>query len=108
MEILGPDAFDGRTLRRAGRYAVVFAADWCPFCQAFLPQFAKLGEDPKLHVAGVDLTDPDAPLWEQFEVEVVPSVVVFRDGEVTFRLDGIPGVGLGPADVRRIRTAVSA
>ncbi len=95
MEILGPGAFEGQTLRRPGRYAVVFSADWCPFCRDFLPKFAALEGNPKFHVAQVDLTDLQSPLWEQFEIEVVPSVVVFRDGEVTQRTDGIAGVGLG-------------
>ena len=108
METLSQDRFDGQTLRRPGRYAVVFTADWCPFCRAFQPQFARLEGSPAYHVARVDLTDLENPLWEGFDVDVVPTVLVFRDGEVTLRVDGVAGVGLGPRDVDRVRAALTS
>lgn len=108
MELLTPDDFELQTLRRDGRYAVVFSADWCPFCRSFLPKFAALEPERRFHVARVDLTGLDNPLWERFEIEIVPSVVVFRDGEVTLRLDGIAGVGLDTRDVDRTRAAATS
>ncbi|HLM90918.1 MAG TPA: thioredoxin family protein [Thermoplasmata archaeon] len=108
MDSLSEDQFEAQTLRRPGRYAVVFSADWCPFCRAFLPPFASLAGPPGFHLARVDLTDLENPLWEQFEIEVVPTVVVFRDGEVTLRIDGVAGVGLGTRDVDRVRAALTS
>jgi thioredoxin 1 len=108
MEQLALDAFDGRTLRRDGRYAVVFSADWCPFCRAFSPKFATLDGNSKFRTAQVDLTDLETPLWEQFEIEVVPSIIAFRDGEVILRIDGVAGVGLSDRDVDRTRAMLSS
>lgn len=48
--------------------------------------------------AVVDLTDLENPLWETFDILVVPTVVVFNDGETALRKDGVLGRGL-PADV---------
>ena len=107
METFTPDRFDGQVLRRPGRYAVVFTADWCPFCRSFLPEFSSLA-GPGFDVARVDLTDLSNPLWEQFEVEVVPTVIVFREGRITLRVDGVAGVGLGPRDVDRARAAATS
>jgi thioredoxin 1 len=106
MELLGPDAFRGSRLTRSGTVGVVFAADWCPFCHAFLPEFAALEGDDRYQVARVDLTALDSPLWDQFEIQVVPSVVVFKGGGIHRRFDGEPGVGLGPEELRRIRAAL--
>jgi thiol-disulfide isomerase/thioredoxin len=108
METLDPHAFDGTTLRRPGRYVVAFSASWCPFCRAFLPKFTKLEGSPKFRVAVADLTDLESPLWERFQIEVVPSLAVFRDGEVVWRVDGTAGVGLAAADLRRARDAASS
>jgi thioredoxin len=108
MEELPVGAFEGTTLQRPGRYAVVFEADWCPFCRAFLPMFQTLEGDPSVRSARVDLTDLENPLWERFDVEVVPSIVIFRDGRVVARVDGVYGVGLGPAAVERARTLAAA
>ncbi|MGP8071815.1 MAG: thioredoxin family protein [Thermoplasmata archaeon] len=108
MESLSEDRFEGQTLRKLGRYAVVFSADWCPFCRAFLPEFASLEGSPGYHVARAPLDDLDNPLWEQFAIEVVPTVLVFRDGEITLRIDGVAGVGLSSRDVDRTRAALTS
>jgi thioredoxin 1 len=108
MERIGPDAFDGDRLRRPGTWVVGFLADWCPFCRSFAPRLEGLGDRASLHVAMADLTDEENPLWERFNVEVVPTVVVFRDGTVSFRRDGRLGRGLGPADLQAIRAALDS
>ena len=108
MEDLSPSAFEHQTLRRPGRVAVVFSADWCPFCREFLPRFASLEGDPRYQVARVDLTDLENPLWEEFEIEIVPTVVAFREGEVVFRVDGVGGVGLSARDVDRARAVLTS
>ncbi len=98
---VGPEAFDGRSLLRPGVWAVAFLADWCPYCREFAPEFAGLA-GPGRALAVADLTDDDAPLWERFEVEIVPSVIVFRDGEAVLRIDGRPMEGLRSEDLRRV------
>ena len=43
----------------------------------------------------VDISDTDNPLWETFDVKIVPTLIGFGDGETISRKDGVAGVGLG-------------
>jgi thioredoxin 1 len=108
MERIGADEFDNDRLRRPGTWAIAFLADWCPFCREFEPEFERLAGDGASHLAIADLTDEESPLWERFHVDVVPTVIVFRDGSATFRRDGRLGRGLGPADLTAIRADLAA
>jgi|HubBroStandDraft_1064217.scaffolds.fasta_scaffold07693_5 thioredoxin 1 len=106
MEKLGPGEFEGKRLKRRGTWVVAFSADWCPFCRSFLPEFEALRGSGPFEIAVGDLTDETSPLWDRFEVEVVPTLVAFREGEAIFRRDGRLGRGLGPADFEALRTAL--
>ncbi|MGI0071057.1 MAG: thioredoxin family protein [Thermoplasmata archaeon] len=106
MERFGPGAFDGQRLRRPGTCGVAFLADWCPFCRSFGPEFERLAGTGPFELAEADLTDEESPLWERFGIGVVPTVLVFRDGEMTFRRDGRLGRGLEPADLDALRAAL--
>ena len=106
LERLGPEAFEGNRLRRDGTWALAFLADWCPYCRAFVPDFEALQGSGPFEVAIADLTDEESPLWEQFRVEVVPTLVAFRSGQAIFRRDGILGQGLSTADLTALRGAL--
>ena len=90
----------GRTARK-GRTAVLFHATWCPFCRAFRPSFeAAVADMPGVVAAEAILDDEDDPMWLDWSVDVVPTVVLFQDGHVAARLDGEEGLGLIEADLR--------
>lgn len=109
LERLRSDAFAGRELRRPGRWAVAFLAEWCPFCRAFGPAFAELnGGTAPAHLAVGDVTSEESPLWDTFALEVVPTVLVFEDGGEVARFDGRSGEGLGPRDLAEIRRRLAA
>jgi thioredoxin 1 len=104
LDRVGPGEFDGERLKRQGVVAVAFLADWCPFCRAFEPEFARLAERG-IRLLVADVTPEESPLWERFQVEVVPTVVVFRSGQAVFRADGVPGRGLDAAALAAIAAA---
>jgi len=104
LERVGPEAFDGERLRRPGTVVVGFLADWCPVCRAFLPEFEQLAKGGR-RLLMADVTEEESPLWDRFRVEIVPTVLVFRDGETIFRADGERGTGLDRGDLRRIEKA---
>jgi thioredoxin-like negative regulator of GroEL len=106
MERLGADAFTGERLNRSGTWAIAFLADWCPFCRAFEPKFAALEGTGSFEIAKGDLTDENNPLWETFHVDVVPTIVAFRDGAAIFRKDGRLGRGLGTKDLKALTDAL--
>jgi len=91
---LGPSDFLGKHLKKNGTLAVLFAAEWCPFCRRFSPIFNSALIEKGLPGAQADLSDLENPLWEAFDIEVVPTVMVFKNGELIYRKDGVLGRGL--------------
>jgi thiol-disulfide isomerase/thioredoxin len=92
--VLGPETFSGQSLKKKDNLAVLFAAEWCPFCRRFNPIFKSALAEKTMPGAIADLSDLDNPLWEIFDIQVVPTVMVFRNGELIFRKDGRLGQGL--------------
>lgn len=97
----GVEAFDGKRLRQGGVWAVAFVADWCGFCRSFSPDFRALAARG-VRIAFADVTDTGSPLWDRFEIDVVPTVLVFREGRLHGRVDGVAGVGLEPTDLEAV------
>lgn len=67
-----------------GRVAVMFAADWCGFSRRFYPHFKRIQEGWV-----VDISDEDDPLWDDLDIHVVPTVILFEDGVPAKRWAGI-------------------
>jgi len=97
-------AFRGTELARPGTWAVAFLADWCPFCRSFAPKFDAL-EGQGFDLAHGDVNSESSPLWHDFDIKVVPTVVVFRDGQPIFRANGRYLRGLSDRDLAAIVAA---
>lgn len=73
----------------------LFYATWCPYCMSFLRAFNKNIVVYQFNcVIRVNLDDYDNPLWDDYSIDAVPTVIFFEDGKVCSRLDGRFGVGL--------------
>lgn len=107
-ERIGPEAFVGERLARPGVVLVGFLADWCPVCRAFEPELIRFADERSLRLLIADMTSEETPLWDRFGIEIVPTIIVFRDGAQVFRADGAPGVGLGAADLHGAARAAGA
>ncbi|MDO8803898.1 MAG: thioredoxin family protein [Elusimicrobiota bacterium] len=84
--------FDSELQGGAGRM-ILFYSGWCHFCTEFLPVFEKsaiLAPGAFARLCVDDLPD----IEHKFGVEVVPSVLFFKDGRLVNRLDGVLGRGL--------------
>ena len=74
---------------------VLFYASWCPFCQRFLPVFENLAEkNTNLKFIQAKIDDYSNPMWENYNIDVVPTVLYFQNGRPAARLDGVLGAGL--------------
>ena len=75
---------------------VLFEMTWCPFCLAFRSAFAAGAETRSgdCDILRVKLDDAGNPLWQKYEIEAVPTVIVFSGEEIRSRVDAIPGRGL--------------
>ncbi|MGF3521925.1 MAG: thioredoxin family protein [Candidatus Bathyarchaeia archaeon] len=84
------------------RVVALFYESYCPFCRRFLPVFYKYAQQSgSLVFMKVNMDDYDNPLWEEYNVVAVPSVIFFEGGEVASRLDCALGVGLSEEQFRR-------
>jgi thioredoxin-like negative regulator of GroEL len=90
-------AIDGK------RALVLFHATWCPYCRSFAPVFEEAGADAAgwVPVEAV-LDDDDNPLWDEFGIDVVPTLVLFENARPVKRVDAHHGIGLTRNDLRRI------
>lgn len=61
---------------------VEFWAPWCGYCRRLGPAYEKVAEEnaDKLVVAKVNI-DEEAPLADAERVEVVPTLIMYRDGK---------------------------
>ncbi len=83
-------------LKKCERVLALFYASWCPYCKTFLPVFSKSVEGFHMGtIVHVLLDDYDNTLWDEYEIDAVPTVIFFEKGKVSNRLDGTFGVGLG-------------
>jgi thioredoxin 1 len=82
-------------LKKNKKVLALFYSAWCPYCVRFVPTFDKtvaiMGFEKVIHVL---LDDFDSPLWDEYDIPAVPTVVLFEDGKVCKRLNGQLGSGL--------------
>jgi thioredoxin-like negative regulator of GroEL len=81
------------SLRMKGGVFVLFFASWCPFSRRFLPVFEKFSQGTSRNCMSI-LIDDKASLCERYAIHVYPTVILFDEGKVVRRLDGVLGVGL--------------
>src|SRR3990172_4778590 len=90
-----------RILKQNKHVLALFCSSWCPFCRSFFPAFnkgiAKYRFERGIHVY---LEDDDNPLWEEYSVEAVPTVILFEKAHVSSRLDAEFGEGLSENQFR--------
>jgi thiol-disulfide isomerase/thioredoxin len=72
---------------------VLFYATWCPFSQRFLPVFKEYQESNPDQCLSV-IVDEEPELCDELGIEYYPTVIVFKKGKVSKRLDAEHGVGL--------------
>ena len=97
---LGIDSFTGTRLRDSRSILAVFYAAWCPFCRSFLTIFEKTMKDRNDPLAAlIDISDVNSPLWDTFQVKIVPTLVGFKNGATVVRKDGVAGAGLQPQEL---------
>ena len=80
---------------------VDFYADWCGPCRMLGPILEELSEDPefkgKLEIAKLD-TEQYPELAEENNVQGIPCLIFFKDGEEKARI-----VGYAPKAVMRVK-----
>ncbi|HEY0942741.1 MAG TPA: thioredoxin domain-containing protein [Steroidobacter sp.] len=84
-------SFDQQVLAAPGPVLLKFEADWCGPCQAMKPMIEDIARDyqGRLTVATLDI-DQNNRTPHRFGVRGVPTVMLFKDGEVVAQKVGLP------------------
>ena len=82
-------------LQQNSQVIVLFCASWCPFCRSFFSFFDKrIARYNFDSIVRAYIDDYDNPLWEDFSLEAVPTVILFEQAQIVSRLDAELGEGL--------------
>jgi thioredoxin 1 len=83
--------FNEQVLGAAGPVLLKFEADWCGPCQAMKPMIEDIAKDydGRLTVATMDV-DANSQTPYRFGVRGVPTVLLFKGGEVVGQKVGLP------------------
>jgi thiol-disulfide isomerase/thioredoxin len=94
LKVYTQEALDSELMKNKQVLALFYSA-WCPYCVRFVPTFDKtvatMDFERVIHVL---LDDYDSPLWDEYDIPAVPTIILFEDGKVSKRLDGRLGSGL--------------
>jgi thioredoxin 1 len=89
---LTAENFDATTLATDRTTLVDFWATWCPPCVALAPAIEALAEErPDIVVGKLDV-DQNSQIAERYAVYNIPTVLVFRNGQVAARSVGLVSI----------------
>jgi thiol-disulfide isomerase/thioredoxin len=86
-------------IKKRDRAFVLFYATWCPFSQRFLPVFEEYSKNNPKECLSV-IVDEAPDVFEEYDIEYYPTVIMFKKGKVHKRLDAEPGVGLNKKQLK--------
>ena len=89
VKTVNNENFESEVLKAEGPVLVDFYADWCGPCKAIAPVVEELASDyaGRAEVRKLDV-DTNQALAGKYGVRGIPTLIVFRDGEVKETLVG--------------------
>jgi len=84
--------FEDEVLKASGPVLVDFWAEWCMPCRMLTPTIEKLAKDyqGKVKVGKVD-TDANREIAMKYRIDAIPTVILFRNGQVSQKFVGLKG-----------------
>ena len=81
---------------------VMFYATYCGYCKSFAPIFEEYSQNYDFVFAKSDITNDDNPLWNVYKIELVPTLIAFKQGKVITRRDALQGIGLNEDNIKSL------
>lgn len=103
MEHVTPEEFDSKVLNNNKKTLVLFYASWCPYCANFKPLFESTNVNNVEKIEAL-VDEDENPLWDRFNIQAVPTMIVFEKGRIIDRKDAKKHIGLTKADMESIIT----
>ena len=88
LEIENNQEFEKQVLKSKEVIIVDFFATWCPPCQMLAPVLEKISESRAgYNIAKINV-DNNQELAIKYEVEAVPTMIIFKEGKILNKLVG--------------------
>ena len=81
--------FDNEIILQTGLTLVDFYAIWCGPCQMLLPVIDEIATEAEGFKVGKINVDEQPELASQFKVRTIPTLMVFKNGEVVNKSIGV-------------------
>ena len=88
--------------------AVIFHTNWCSYCRVFFPIFKEYFKGIGMEYDEIRIDNYDDSVWNFFQIEAVPTVIIFRKGKQIARRDSFQGNGLVRKDMISLTEEVNS
>jgi len=84
-----------KQVSQAKRVLALFSSSRCPFCQRFAKFFDTHVDSCNADlIVRINMDDYNSPLWDEYNVDAVPTLMFFEAGTIKSRLNAGSGVGI--------------
>ena len=90
VEAITDADFPGKALNASKPVAILFSTPTCPACRIFKPRYEEAAERLEGRAALYEMDITTTGTWRRYDILSVPTVLIFRDGEVTERFTALP------------------